>query len=131
MEKFWDPLDRYVNLEDWDFMPRPMFPLANVIELDGSFEVTVELPGINPNDVKVEFQNGVLWISGEKKAEKTENGGKFHRIERAQGEFRRRIELPGTFAENKIIAEFEEGVLKVTIPKSEEQKPKQIKVKVH
>ena len=131
MEKFWDPMDRYVNPEEWDLLPRTMFPLVNVIELDEAFEVTVELPGINPKDVKVEFQNGMLWISGEKKAEKTEDGRKFHRIERAHGEFRRRIELPGMFAENKIVAEFNEGVLKVIVPKSEELKPKQIKVKIN
>jgi HSP20 family protein len=130
-EKFWDPMDRYANPEEWDVLPRPMFPVVNVIELDEAFEVTVELPGINPEDVKVEFQEGILWISGEKKAEKTENGPKFHRIERAHGEFHRKIELPGKFSEAKIVAEFEQGVLKVVVPKCEELKPKRIKVKVH
>ena len=121
-----------MNPEEWGFLPQPMFPLANVIELEGAFEVTVELPGINPQDVRVEFQDGILWITGEKKEEKIEKGRKFHKIERAYGEFRRKIELPGKFADaQKIVADFELGLLKIVVPKSEELKPKQIKVKVH
>jgi HSP20 family protein len=131
LEPFWDPFDRFLKQENWEMVPQRVFPTVNVAETDDMFEVTAELPGINANDVKVEIQNGILWISGEKKEMKEEKGRTFHRIESTFGEFNRRIDLPGVVKENEIVAEFENGVLKIAIPKSEELKPKQIKVKAH
>lgn len=128
-EKFMNPFDRFFNQEDWEMVAQQVFPRANVAETNDVFEVTVELPGMDAKDVAVEFQNGMLWISGEKKEEKEANGRTFHRIERAYGKFQRKIDLPGVVKEAEINAEFVNGVLKIVVPKSEELKPKQIKIK--
>jgi len=105
-------------------------PRANVAETEKGMEVTVELPGVKPEDVRVELHGGELWITGEKKEEKVENGKTFHRIERRYGEFRRVIPLPTTVDKEKITAEYKEGVLKVEVAKTEEAIPKRIEVKV-
>ncbi len=131
LERFWDPVDRLLKQEDWELVPQLTFPRANVVETDDMYEVTFELPGMTADEVNVEYQNGMLWIFGEKKEEKEEKGKTFHRIERAYGKFNRRIELPGLVKEAQINAEFENGILKVAVPKSEELKPKKIKVKMH
>ena len=131
VDRFWNPFDRFLKTEDWDVIPQEFVPRANVIETDDVFEVTVELPGMKAEEVTVEFRNGVLWISGEMKEEKEEKGRTFHRIERSYGKFHRMIDLPGVVKENEIDAEFYNGVLKIVIPKSEEVKPKHIKIKAN
>jgi len=104
-------------------------PSLNVSETDNAFEVSAELPGLKPEEVNVELKDGNLWVSGKKEEEKEEKGKSFHRIERRHGEFRRMIQLPGTVDEEKVEAKFENGVLTVTVPKTEEVKPKRIPVK--
>lgn len=104
-------------------------PAANVAETETGYEVTMELPGMKPEEFSVEFKNGELWISGEKREEKEEKGKIFHRVERRHGEFRRVIPLPGDVAQEKVEAEFKEGVLKVMVPKTEEAKPRRVEVK--
>lgn len=103
-------------------------PRANIAETDAGVEVTLELPGVKPEEVRVELHDGELWIMGEKKEEKEEKGKTFHRVERRYGEFRRVIPLPRTINKEKVTAEFKEGVLKVAVPKMEEAKPKHIEV---
>jgi HSP20 family protein len=104
-------------------------PALNLSEKEDEYEVTVELPGLKPEEVQVEFKEGNLWIEGQKEEEKEEKGKTFHRVERRHGEFRRMIRLPGSVKEEKVEARFENGVLTVHVPKSEEVKPKRIPVK--
>jgi HSP20 family protein len=104
-------------------------PSLNVSETEAGYEVSAELPGLKPEDVKVELKEGNLWISGEKKEETEEKGKTFHRIERRHGEFRRMIQLPGAVEDDKVEAKFVNGVLNVHVPKSEKVKPKRIPVK--
>ena len=104
-------------------------PEANLVETEKAVEVAVELPGMKPEEVKVEIKEGNLWIVGEKKAEKEEKGRTFHRIERRSGMFRRVFELPAEVVEDKVEARFAEGILKITLPKAEKAAPKQIEVK--
>jgi HSP20 family protein len=104
-------------------------PMANLVETENEFEVTLDLPGLKPEEVNVELREGALWVSGERKEEKEEKGKTFHRMERRYGAFRRVIPLPTEVKEEKIEAEFHNGVLKVKLPKSEEVKPKHIEVK--
>jgi HSP20 family protein len=112
-----------------EIVPEVLAPKANLAETDKAFEVTLELPGIKPEEVKVELRNGELWISGEKKEEKEEKGKTYHRIERRYGEFRRTIALPATVKESAVEAQFKDGVLKVVLPKVEQVLPKKIEVK--
>ena len=104
-------------------------PEANIVETDKAFEVAVELPGMKPDEVKVEIRENALWITGEKKVEKEEKGKTFHRIERRAGMFRRVFPLPVEVTEDKVDARFAEGVLKITLPKAEKVAPKHIEVK--
>ena len=104
-------------------------PEANLAETEKAVEVTVELPGMKPDEVKVEIKGEQLWITGEKKEEKEEKGKTFHRVERRAGMFRRVFALPVEVVHDKVEAKFTEGVLKVTLPKAEKVAPKQIEVK--
>jgi HSP20 family protein len=104
-------------------------PEANLAETEKAVEVAVELPGMKPEDVKVEIKGEQLWITGEKKEEKEEKGKTFHRIERRAGMFRRVFTLPVEVLHDKVEAKFTEGVLKITLPKAENAAPKQIEVK--
>ena len=104
-------------------------PVTNIVERETAFEVSVELPGIDPDEVKVEAHEGDLVISGEKKSETNEENKTFHRVERRYGEFRRIFSLPSDIDREKIDAGYNHGVLTVTLPKSEKVLPKQIEVK--
>ena len=104
-------------------------PRLNLAETEKEFEVTVELPGLKAEEVRVEVKNGELWISGERKEEKEEKGKTWHRVERHYGEFRRMVPLPTAVDEGKVEARFEGGLLKVVLPKTEEAKARHIEVK--
>jgi HSP20 family protein len=104
-------------------------PEVNMTETDKAVEVTVELPGMKPEEVKVELHDGALWIMGEKKEEKEEKGKTFHRIERRTGAFRRVMPLPVEVEADKVDARFHDGVLTVALPKIEKVAPKKIEVK--
>jgi HSP20 family protein len=104
-------------------------PETNFVETDKALEVTVELPGMRPEEVKVEVKDKVLWISGEKKEEKKEKGKTFHRMERRTGTFRRVFSLPVDVMDDRVEARFVDGVLKITLPKSEKVAAKKIEVK--
>ena len=123
-----DLMERFLGTgEDWGLTR--FTPSLNVTEKDAAYEVSVELPGMKPEDVNVEIKDGSLYISGEKQEEIEEKGKTLHRVERRHGEFRRMIRLPGAAEEDTVEAAFEHGVLTVTIPKSEQVKPKKIPVK--
>ncbi|HEX5103285.1 MAG TPA: Hsp20/alpha crystallin family protein [Pirellulaceae bacterium] len=104
-------------------------PEVNVTETDKTIDVAVDLPGMKPEDVKVELHEGNLWISGEKKEEKEEKGKTFHRMERRSGAFRRILPLPVEVDPGKVDARFHDGVLTISLPKSEKVAPQKIEVK--
>ncbi len=123
-------LERYFGPEEgWLNGGKGFVPTTNLAETETEYEVTVELPGLKPEEVKVELQNGDLVISGERREEKEEKQRTYHRIETSFGSFMRRIPIPGEVNETKVDAAFANGVLKVTLPKGEAARPKQIKVK--
>jgi HSP20 family protein len=106
--------------------PVTRFPLLNVSEAKNEFIVTAELPGMTAKDVTVDFCDGVLTIEGEKEEEKTkdEDGRKYHIWERRFGSFQRSLPFPGGVNDEKIAAEFKDGVLTVHLPKAEQMKTK-------
>ncbi len=122
-------MERFFGGEGGGWGAEHFTPSANLAEADDCYEVTFDLPGMTPEDVNVELQEGSLIVSGERKEEKEEGDKTFHRIERSYGSFRRAITLPGAVNTEQVNAEFQDGVLKVTLPKTEAQKPKQIHVK--
>jgi HSP20 family protein len=104
-------------------------PLVNVAETESAYEITAELPGVKPEDLSVEYREGALVISGRKAEESEEKGKTFHRVERYAGEFRRVIALPQTVDQDHVEAAYTNGVLRVSVPKAEAAKPKQINIK--
>ena len=103
---------------------------GNLEETKNDYIVTLEIPGIEKKDVKITFHNGDLVISGEKRAEKSKDDGTFHHYERQYGKFSRVFTLPMTVVEDKISADYKNGVLTVTLPKAEDVKAKEIKIDV-
>jgi HSP20 family protein len=105
-------------------------PSVDISEDDKEFIVKAELPDVKREDIKVNVENGVLTITGERKFEKEEKGKKYHRIERSYGSFTRSFTLPEAVKADKVSAEFKDGLLHVRLPKDESAKPKTIAVKV-
>ena len=108
-----------------DFMPA-----VDIEETDGEFIVKADLPDVKKEEIKIQFQDGVLAIEGERRQEKEEKGKRFHKIEREYGRFVRRFSMPTDVDGDKVRAEFKEGVLRVFLPKAATALPKQIDVKI-
>jgi len=121
-----------------DFFNRNLFsqaetqisPRINVEENDNAWIISAELPGVDKKDVKVNFQDNVLTVSGEKKFEKEDKDKNYHRVERSYGKFSRSLNINSAILTDKIDASYTDGVLNITLPKAEEAKPKLIDVKV-
>lgn len=106
-------------------------PMTDVSEDKDNFYLLADLPGVTKEDLKLSFNDGQLTISGERKQEKEENGKTFHRVERSYGKYYRSFNLPEKILAEKIKAEFKDGQLTVTVPKSEEAKPKELEIKIN
>jgi HSP20 family protein len=104
------------------------FAPTDVSEDENSLRITMELPGVEPDDVRLSLENNVLTIRGEKKQQAEESNERVHRFERTYGMFERTFVLPNTVDTEKVEARYENGVLYVTIPKAERAKPREIRV---
>jgi HSP20 family protein len=102
----------------------------DISETEDDVIACLDLPGLTKEDIRVSVQNDVLTISGEKKEEKTEDKANIHRVERSYGMFKRMVKLPVEVDSAKVKASFKDGVLRVTLPKVEAKKPKEIPVQV-
>ena len=105
-------------------------PSVDISETDAAYLIKGEIPGVKKEDVKVTIQDGMLTIQGERKQEKEEKGKKFHRVECCYGSFVRSFRVPDDANENKIKADFKDGMINVTLPKSEKAKSKAINISV-
>jgi HSP20 family protein len=106
-------------------------PALDVHEDKDNFIVRTELPGLKREDIEVSLQDGTLIISGERKVEEKREGVEVHRQERFYGKFQRALTLPAPVAADKVKAQYKDGVLTITLPKTEEAKPKQIDVSIN
>lgn len=97
-------------------------PSVDLYETADAFVLEADLPGVKPEDVKVEAENGDLVLQGWRTIEKSETDGQFHTMERSSGNFLRRIKLPESIDKEAIQAEFRDGVLRVILPKVKEKK---------
>lgn len=104
-------------------------PAMNISESEGAYQVDLELPGLGAEDVNVELHDGKLTISGERKAEEQSEDRRYHRVEHVYGKFERVLKLGTPVDEENVTASFKNGVLMVSIPKSENAKPRKIEVK--
>jgi len=106
-------------------------PACDILEDGENVTLRFELAGVEPKDVEIRFENGVLTMRGERKMEKEEKKDSYHRIELSYGAFTRSFSLPTAVDAEKIRAESKNGVLTVTLPKKAEAKPRAITVKVN
>jgi HSP20 family protein len=104
-------------------------PPLDIVESEVGYTVQLDLPGVLAENVSVEFKEGRLWVAGERLAEPRKEGNKYHRLERRTGKFRRVVGLPEDVANDRIEADFRDGVLRISLPKAEASQPKKIEVK--
>ena len=111
------------NLTSWA-------PAVDIFETEHELVLKADLPDVNPNELDIRVENNILTIRGERKFEKAVNESNYLRVERSYGTFARSFSLSNTVKSEAIKADYQNGVLKLSIPKREEAKPKQIKVNV-
>ena len=104
-------------------------PALDISERKDAYVVTVELPGLKPEDLDITMEDGLLTIQGERQFTSESSEQQLHRVERRYGAFRRSITLPSQVKADAIEASFDNGVLQITVPKAEEAKPKRIEVR--
>jgi HSP20 family protein len=136
MMSFRDEMDRVLD----DFYGRmaparetyegDWLPAMDMKETDNEITASIELPGLSKDDIKVSVKNDVLTISGEKKQEKIEEKDNVHRVERSYGYFKRSVTLPVEVDSEKVKAAFKDGILKITLPKTESKRIKEIPIQV-
>ena len=131
----WDPFRELRSVEEeFDRMAgqrlarNAWVPPLDVRETEANFVVTVDLPGLEPGQVEVTFEDGLLAFRGQREFTKEVDEQHYHRIERSYGSFARSVRLPRTADAEKIEASFDKGVLTVEVPKRDEAKPKTIEV---
>jgi HSP20 family protein len=103
-------------------------PSVDIYESENALVLSAEIPGLDEKDVEIKVENNTLSISGERKFEKETKEENYHRIERSYGSFYRSFTLPNYIDHNKITAEHESGILKITMPKKPELKPRKVKI---
>jgi HSP20 family protein len=109
---------------------RRWIPAMDLVETDEHFILRADLPGLSEDDVKIEFEDNLLSISGERRTEHEDKREGFYRVERAMGTFSRSLTLPEGINVDAVKATFDKGVLEVQIPKPEERKPRRVSISV-
>jgi HSP20 family protein len=132
----WDPFrdlrsveDEFDRLMGRAFSRDTWVPALDVRETEDRFELSLDLPGLDANDVSVHYEDGMLTVSGKREFSSEDKGETWHRIERSFGTFARTVRMPRAADGDKIEATFEKGVLTVSVPKAEAAKPRAIEVK--
>jgi HSP20 family protein len=116
---------------DWDgkWLTGEFKAACDLSETAEAFQIRMDVPGIKPDEITVQVTGDTVHVSGERKEEKEEKGKTYHRVERRSGKFAETIVLPGTVNDEKAQAEFHDGVLTITLPKTEASKTRTVKVK--
>jgi HSP20 family protein len=118
------------NSQDESLTSSSFAPAVDVYEDEHNVTLKIEVPGIDEKDIDVRIENNTLTVHGERKIEKEEKEENYRRVERQYGSFTRTFNLPPTVDAEKVQADHDKGVLRITLPKKAEAKPKQIKVNV-
>jgi len=128
----YDLFDRMFN--DWSvpslwMEENVVVPAFDITENEKEYVISGEIPGIDPKDLEVTLSDGILTIQGEKKQESEEEEENYHRIERHYGSFQRSFRLPENIKRDELDANYKDGILRLTLPKSKESEVKKIEVK--
>lgn len=127
----WDPFREIMNSWNDDSVAGDFVPAANVYQDKDNVIVQMDVPGMKADDIDITVENDVLTVSGQRKDEKEVKKEDYYRKEASYGSFSRSMILPMSVKGNEAQADFKDGVLKITLPKAEEVKPKKIAVKVN
>ncbi|HTY84322.1 MAG TPA: Hsp20/alpha crystallin family protein [Silvibacterium sp.] len=122
--------ESYTGGQDDSLTTSSFAPAVDVYEDEHKVTLKIEVPGIEEKDIDVRVENNTLTVHGERKIEKEEKEENYRRVERQYGSFTRSFTLPQTVDTENVSANYDKGVLKITLPKKAEAKPKQIKVSV-
>ncbi|HLW73935.1 MAG TPA: Hsp20/alpha crystallin family protein [Gammaproteobacteria bacterium] len=122
-------LDTLLLPEEASFDDKSWLPAVDIKEEADKFLVRADLPGVDPKDIAVSLENGVLSVSGTRESEVKDEKDGYRRVERVYGEFHRQFTLPDSADPEKVTAKCDKGVLEISIGKSEARKPKRISVK--
>ena len=109
---------------------RPWSPSVDIFETENEVVLKADVPGVELKDIEVRVENQTLTVKGERQFEQEEQRKGYHRIERSYGAFQRNFAVPQTVDTEKVAAEYENGVLTISLPKKEAAKPRQVKVEV-
>jgi HSP20 family protein len=140
----WDPF-RGINdiqtemnrlFDSWSGRPtstaseRMWLPAVDVHETKDEFVLSLDIPGVSQKDVHISITGDLLTVKGERRFERESDdaGNTYHRVERLYGKFERSVQLPTMVQTDKVKATYQDGVLKVTLPKAEEVKPREVKI---
>lgn len=124
---FEDTLSRFF---DAPATARPWTPAVDIVENEDELVLTADVPGVKMEDIEIKIEAGTLSLGGKREFEKETKQGGYHRMERSYGSFQRAFALPDTVDAEKVAASFDNGVLRVTLPKKDIAKPHTIKVAV-
>lgn len=114
--------------EEKDMVASSWTPSVDIYETENALALTAEIPGIDEKDIEIKIEDSTLTLKGERKFEKETKEENYHRIERSYGSFSRSFTIPRYIDEDKIKAVHEDGILKITMPKKAELKPRKVKV---
>jgi HSP20 family protein len=140
----WDPFRDMVSLrekmnrlfedvftgrgDDKELASSTWAPAVDIFETENELVMSAEIPGIDEKDIEIKLEDNTLTLKGERKFEKETKEENYHRIERSYGSFYRAFTLPNSVDLDKIHAEHENGILKITLPKRQELKPRNVKI---
>ncbi|MEZ5126551.1 MAG: Hsp20/alpha crystallin family protein [Thermoleophilia bacterium] len=134
----WDPFremtqaqSQFNKLVDqvWGGRQESWLPAIDVFDTKDAVVLKAELAGMNPDDIHIEVEDNVLTVKGERRFEEEVDEERYYRVERRFGSFQRSLALPQGMKPSDIAASYEDGILTITVPKVEEEKPKRIEVK--
>jgi len=107
-----------------------VFPPMNITQDNDNFYVRAEVPGVKPNELSISAIRNRLTLGGKREIQREHERVSYHRKERAEGSFNRTVTLPAEFEADRVDANYADGILTLTLPKAEETKPRQIKVRI-
>ena len=107
----------------------PNYPAINIWTNDNGQLISAEMPGVHPDDIDIDVTGDALSISGDRKPDEVAKDARYHRRERSYGSFSRTIQLPFMVDTNKVEANFKNGILMISLPRAEADKPKKITIK--
>jgi len=128
MNKMFEDMVALSKGEEKDMMSSSWIPSVDIYETENEVVLSAEVPGINEKEIELKVEDDNLTIKGERKFEKETKEENYHRIERSYGSFFRSFSLPGYVDQDKIEAEYDNGVLKIHMPKKPELKPRKVRI---